>query len=88
MLEDNIEEVLPQLSCLAMVARRARDTIVSQQWAERVTYLLVARLVVVPRWGHALNYSALRRTCSVAHSVRQELLAFRHRLVLRSPLAF
>ena len=59
MLEHRIEDTLPLLTAPVMVVRGARDAIVPQRWAEEVARLARAeRLIVIPGWGHAVNYSA------------------------------
>ena len=60
-LADRVEETLPLVRQPTLVVRGERDPLVSQRWAEEVTARLPhARLVVVPRGGHALNYSRPR----------------------------
>jgi 2-hydroxy-6-oxonona-2,4-dienedioate hydrolase len=60
-LTDRVEERLPLVRAPTLVVRGERDPIVPQRWAEEVTARLPdARLVVVPRGGHALNYSRPR----------------------------
>lgn len=50
----------------ALVVRGAHDAVVPMSWARRVAEALRApEPVVVPRWGHALNYSAATELCSV-----------------------
>lgn len=59
MLQDRIEEKLPQVQAPTLVVRGSRDPIVSQGWAEEVTHLLPdGRLVVIPGAPHALHFSA------------------------------
>lgn len=59
MLEDRIEEKLPRVRVPTLVVRGSRDPVVPQRWAEEATRLLpMGRLVVIPGWGHTLNYSA------------------------------
>ncbi|MDP9386738.1 MAG: alpha/beta hydrolase [Actinomycetota bacterium] len=58
-LTDPIERKLPLVPSPAIVARGARDPIVSHEWAAEVAELLpFGRLVEVPGAGHTLNYSA------------------------------
>ncbi len=57
-LADRIEEKLPRVRVPVVVARGARDPIVSERWAEELTSLLsTARLVVFPGAAHTVNYS-------------------------------
>ena len=59
MLQDRIEEKLPQVSVPTLVVRGEWDPIVSQRWAVTVSRLLPAgRLVVLPRARHTPNCSA------------------------------
>lgn len=54
-----LEEKLPGVRVPTLVVRGARDTLVSQQWAERVTSLLPdGQLKVIPGAAHTLNYAA------------------------------
>ena len=73
MLRDSIERRLPQVFVPVLVMRGKRDTIVPQHWAEEVSRLARAeRLVVIPRKGHALNYSAAEQ---LVHEILPFLLA-------------
>jgi pimeloyl-ACP methyl ester carboxylesterase len=57
-LHDPVEEKLRAIEAPTLVVRGERDPIVPQHWAAEVARLLPrGRLVVVPRAGHALNYS-------------------------------
>jgi len=57
MLEDRIEERLPQIHVPALVVRGSRDPIVPQRWAEEATKLLpVGQLVVLPEATHTADY--------------------------------
>jgi pimeloyl-ACP methyl ester carboxylesterase len=68
-LVDKIEDKLPLVRARALVVRGGRDPIVPQQWMEDATALLpYARLVVIPRAAHAVNYN------SPAELVREVLL--------------
>jgi pimeloyl-ACP methyl ester carboxylesterase len=59
MLRDRIEDKLSYVTAPTMLVRGARDLIVTQLWLEEVAQLLRAKQVaVIPRWGHAVNYSA------------------------------
>jgi pimeloyl-ACP methyl ester carboxylesterase len=58
-LAHRIEDDLPAISRPVLVVRGGRDRLVPQRWAEEVTAALPdGRLAVLPRGGHALNYSA------------------------------
>jgi 2-hydroxy-6-oxonona-2,4-dienedioate hydrolase len=58
-LQDHIEEVLPQLQVPTLVVRGARDPLVPQGWAEEATRLLPsARLAVIPGAAHVAQYAA------------------------------
>jgi pimeloyl-ACP methyl ester carboxylesterase len=59
MFDDRIEARLPHVAVPAMVVRGSHDLVAPQRWTEEVAALLRAPPpVVVPGWGHALNYSA------------------------------
>jgi pimeloyl-ACP methyl ester carboxylesterase len=58
-LADPIEAKLPHIKTPTLVIRGERDPIVSQQWAEEVARLLPsARMEIIPRVAHAVNYSS------------------------------
>ncbi len=58
-LADPVERKLPDVQAPVLVVRGARDTIVSQLWAEEVAALVPdGRLAVVPGKAHAVNYNA------------------------------
>lgn len=58
-LVDKIEDKLPLMHAPTLVVRGGRDPIVPQQWVEDATALLPsARLVVIPRAAHAVNYNS------------------------------
>jgi pimeloyl-ACP methyl ester carboxylesterase len=58
-LVDRIEDKLPLVRAAALVVRGGRDPIVPQQWVEDATASLpYARLVVIPRAAHAVNYNS------------------------------
>lgn len=58
-LVDRIEDKLPLMQTRTLVVRGGRDPIVPQQWMEDATALLPrARLVVIPRAAHAVNYNS------------------------------
>ncbi len=59
MTRDRMEDVLPRITVPVLTVRGARDQVVSERWAERVTALCRGgRLAVLDGRGHALNYSA------------------------------
>lgn len=73
MLDDRIEEKLPQITAPCLVVRGARDAIVPQCWAEEVARLVrTHRVVVVPGWGHGLNYSAPLELAGIVRSFLRE----------------
>lgn len=58
-LTDAIEAKLPAVKAPTLVVRGARDVIVPQRWAEEVVRLLPdARLEVVPRGAHVVNWDS------------------------------
>lgn len=62
MLRDRIEEKLPRVMPPVMLVRGENDAIVPQRWLDEAARLVGAeRVAVVPRWGHAVNYSAARQ---------------------------
>jgi 2-hydroxy-6-oxonona-2,4-dienedioate hydrolase len=59
MLSDRIEDKLPRVTAPAVLVRGARDTLVTQRWLEEIDRLVKAqKLMVIPGWGHAVNFSA------------------------------
>lgn len=67
------EQRLQEIELPALIVRGQRDPVVGQWWVERITRVLPdARLVVVPRAGHAITYS---RPQAVARHVRAFLAA-------------
>lgn len=56
---DPIEDKLPYVEAPTLLVRGAKDPLVSPRWLEHTTQLLgCAAVVVIPRYGHALTYSA------------------------------
>lgn len=59
MRHDYIEDKLPDVRAPVMLVRGEKDTIVTQDWLEELARLAhTDRVVVIPGWGHAVNYSA------------------------------
>ncbi|HEX2645177.1 MAG TPA: alpha/beta hydrolase, partial [Thermoanaerobaculia bacterium] len=59
LFEDRMEDKLPLVTMPALVVRGERDSLVAQSWVEEVARRLGAGPVrVLPRAGHAPNYSA------------------------------
>jgi len=59
MLRDRIEAKLPHVHATSMLVRGENDTIAPQAWVDQVGRLIHAhRIVVIPRWGHAVHFSA------------------------------
>lgn len=58
MLRDPFVEKLAALRVPALVVRGERDPIAPQDFAQEVARRLTANLIVIPRWGHAVQYSA------------------------------
>lgn len=59
MLSHRIEERLPLVTQPVLVVRGSLDRIAPQRWADRVAQLTGRlRARCIPRWGHALNFSA------------------------------
>jgi 2-hydroxy-6-oxonona-2,4-dienedioate hydrolase len=59
MLEDPIEDNLPKVAVPSMVVRGKKDPIAPQHWIDEAARLLrTDRVVVIPGWGHAVQYSA------------------------------
>lgn len=67
-LRDRIEDKLPGVAAPALVIRGSCDPIAPQVWAERVAALLPGSVSVhvVPKAGHALNYSSPRKLVELA----------------------
>ena len=58
MLDDAIEDKLPQVRCPALVVRGGRDRVVPARWAQRVAALLPrGELAVVAGYAHMAHYS-------------------------------
>ena len=58
MVDDPIEDKLPQVRCPALVLRPGRDRVVPAGWARRVATLLPrGELAVVPGYAHMAHYS-------------------------------
>jgi 2-hydroxy-6-oxonona-2,4-dienedioate hydrolase len=65
MLWDPVEVKLPDIVVPTLLVRGAKDRVASQQWLDEVARLVRAdRVVVIPRRGHALSYSAARELVS------------------------
>jgi 2-hydroxy-6-oxonona-2,4-dienedioate hydrolase len=61
MMSHPMERRLPLVRQPVLVVRGALDRIVPQAWADRVAQLTgSSRALRIPRWGHALNFSAPR----------------------------
>jgi pimeloyl-ACP methyl ester carboxylesterase len=59
MIEDHELETMRAVRAPALVVRGERDAVVPREWAATVATALRAGPVrEVPRWGHALNFSA------------------------------
>lgn len=66
MLQDRIEEKLPRLRVPVMMVRGGMDRVAPQPWVEQAAALCgAARPVVLPGWGHAVNYSAAPQLAKV-----------------------
>lgn len=62
MMDDRIEQRLPEVPQPTLVIRSSEDPIVPMRWAEEVAALLPdGRLAVIPNAPHAANYSAPQR---------------------------
>ncbi len=73
MVDDRIEDKLPQVACPAIVVRGGRDRVVPTAWALEVTRRLPrAELAVVPGYAHMAHYSG---ALAVAEVLRPFLLA-------------
>jgi pimeloyl-ACP methyl ester carboxylesterase len=69
MFEHRIEELLPDVKVPTLVVRGARDPIVSQEWAERVSELLPnGRLVIIPRATHTIPFKYAKDLARVVGS--------------------
>ncbi len=67
-IDDRIEDKLPSMHLPTLVVRGSRDPIVPQAWAEEVTRRLPhGRLVIIPGFGHTLNYAAPDELVRVVH---------------------
>jgi pimeloyl-ACP methyl ester carboxylesterase len=53
-----IEAKLPQVRAPVMLIRGERDAIAPQAWVDEAARLLRAPVHVIPRWSHAVHYSA------------------------------
>jgi 2-hydroxy-6-oxonona-2,4-dienedioate hydrolase len=62
MLHYPMEEKLPQIHLPTMLVRGQNDPVIPQGWFEEAALLVRAdRTTVIPRWGHAVQYSAARQ---------------------------
>ena len=58
MLDDAVEEKLPDVRCPALVVRGGRDRVVPAAWAQRVADLLPhGQIAVVAGYSHMAHYS-------------------------------
>jgi 2-hydroxy-6-oxonona-2,4-dienedioate hydrolase len=69
-LSDPIEDKLPLIRVPTVVVRGSRDSIVSQQWAEKAAESLPdGRLVVIPGAAHTINFGAPLELARIVRSV-------------------
>jgi pimeloyl-ACP methyl ester carboxylesterase len=74
MLTHRIEELLPRLRVPSPVIRGGRDFVVPQHWAGTVAQLAGSPPpVVVPGWGHAVQYSDPGSVATVLRRFVEEL---------------
>jgi pimeloyl-ACP methyl ester carboxylesterase len=65
MLRDRIDEKLPHVAAPIMLIRGANDRIVPPRWLEEAARLAQAeRVVVIPRWGHAVHHADPRQVAA------------------------
>jgi pimeloyl-ACP methyl ester carboxylesterase len=68
-VRDRVEDKLPRIQAPTLVVRGGRDPLVPARWAAEVTSLVPqARLVLVPRGTHAVQYQSPE---SVARALRE-----------------
>jgi pimeloyl-ACP methyl ester carboxylesterase len=73
-IQDRVEDKLPSITAPTLLVRGARDPLVPEDWAKQIASLLPhARLVVIPRGTHAVQYQA-------ADAVARALNQFLHQL--------
>ena len=75
MLRDAIEQKLPDVIVPTTVVRGERDTIVPQDWTERVAALVPgADLRVIPRAAHTINFNSPEETSGIVREfIRRKL---------------
>ena len=66
MLHDPVEKKLPLVAVPTLLVRGENDPVVPQRWLEEAARLLGTRhVIVIPRWGHAVQYSAAPQVVDV-----------------------
>jgi pimeloyl-ACP methyl ester carboxylesterase len=66
MLDDRIEDKLPQVRCPTVVVRGGRDRVVPARWAREAAELPAAgRLTVLPGYAHMAHYSGARQVAAL-----------------------
>jgi 2-hydroxy-6-oxonona-2,4-dienedioate hydrolase len=70
-ISDRVEARLPSITAPTLIVRGSRDPLVPERWAREVAKLLPhAKLVVIPRGSHAVQYEAPE---AVAQAVQEFL---------------
>lgn len=81
MLRNRIEEKLPFVTVPTMLVRGEKDPIAPQRWLDEAARLVKAEQVaVIPRWGHAVHYSATRECTDAITPFLYERFAVRPQL--------
>jgi pimeloyl-ACP methyl ester carboxylesterase len=63
MIGDHPEEKLPRITQPVLLVRGENDRIAPQRWVDEAAQLLPnSRVAVIPRWGHAVQFSAPEET--------------------------
>lgn len=76
-LEQPVERRLPLVQIPMLVVRGERDAVVPEPWAAHAADLLHARLVTIPKAGHAVNYNSPRQVARVVRAYIRSLCALR-----------
>ena len=70
MIGHRLEDVLPRVDVPVRVVRGARDYLVSNRWAAQLSELFLAPApIVIPGWGHAVQYDEPDRLAEVVFAL-------------------
>lgn len=73
MMDDRVEEKLPKIAQPVLLVRGEKDRIAPQRWIDEAAQLLPnGRVTVIPRWGHAVQFSAPGETVAAIRPFLRE----------------